>query len=224
MCQQTTKRHSYRINLNFCCTVVTYPCLYMSHVCIELISILISILSYRLKPVTICYDARPAGESMEAALRTCCKGIKIGKILVVRHHGQPISGPTSGMNTPVSCFSPLMRAPSQTQQQQQVAGSGGGGSVVSPRAAAAHNSSSSRAGSFGLPPQGSPRGTVALNPSPGVCSPVALIRQTLCMLAHTVQEAPVIDTAGDQHPTSWQAYDVRLCSVTVAVLQHEVGA
>jgi hypothetical protein len=24
---------------------------------------------------------------MEAALRTCCKGIKIGKILVVRHHG-----------------------------------------------------------------------------------------------------------------------------------------
>jgi len=28
-----------------------------------------------------------SGESMEAALRTCCKGIKIGKILVVRHHG-----------------------------------------------------------------------------------------------------------------------------------------
>jgi len=27
------------------------------------------------------------GESMEVALRTCCKGIKIGKILVHRHHG-----------------------------------------------------------------------------------------------------------------------------------------
>lgn len=91
---------------------------------------------------------------MEAALRTCCKGIKIGKILVVRHHGQPISGPTSGMNTPSVCTSPLLRAPSQ-QQQQQAAG-GGGSAVVSPRAAAQDSSSS----------RGSPRG-VAGNPSGG---------------------------------------------------------
>lgn len=32
---------------------------------------------------------------MEAALRTCCKGIKIGKILVVRHHGQASRAGTS---------------------------------------------------------------------------------------------------------------------------------
>lgn len=32
---------------------------------------------------------------MEAALRTCCKGIKIGKILVVRHHGQMSRAQTS---------------------------------------------------------------------------------------------------------------------------------
>lgn len=32
---------------------------------------------------------------MEAALRTCCKGIKIGKILVVRHHGQMSRAGTS---------------------------------------------------------------------------------------------------------------------------------
>lgn len=95
-----------------------------------------------------------SGESMEAALRTCCKGIKIGKILVVRHHGQPISGPTSGMNTPSVCTSPLLLAPSQ-QQQQQAAG-GGSSAVVSPRAAAQDSSSS----------RGSPRG-VAGNPSGG---------------------------------------------------------
>jgi len=34
-------------------------------------------------------DTPTQGESMEAALRTCCQGVKIGKILVVRNHGRP---------------------------------------------------------------------------------------------------------------------------------------
>lgn len=29
---------------------------------------------------------------MESALRTCCKGIKIGKILIHRHHGATANG------------------------------------------------------------------------------------------------------------------------------------
>eukprot|EP00877_Chromochloris_zofingiensis_P004396 jgi/Chrzof1/13958/Cz08g19120.t1 len=33
-----------------------------------------------------------SGESMESALRTCCKGIKIGKILIHRHHGATANG------------------------------------------------------------------------------------------------------------------------------------
>jgi uridine kinase len=37
-----------------------------------------------------------SGESMEAALRDCCKGIKIGKILVHRWAGAGLPGPLGG--------------------------------------------------------------------------------------------------------------------------------
>lgn len=79
---------------------------------------------------------------MESALRTCCKGIKIGKILVVRHHGQSNSGATSGAGTPY-CTSPLC-GPSAANRTAFAA---------TPTAAAAGNSSSdSRSSSLG--PQG----------------------------------------------------------------------
>ncbi|KAF8062067.1 UKL1 [Scenedesmus sp. PABB004] len=64
-----------------------------------------------------------SGESMEAALRTCCKGIKIGKILVVRHHGQPLNGGTSRASS--TCVSPLL-GPSAA------AAAGGSGSWAGP--------------------------------------------------------------------------------------------
>lgn len=73
-----------------------------------------------------------AGESMEAALRTCCKGIKIGKILVVRHHGQmsragtnaPSPAPNSALTTPNQASSSAaadgpFNSPRQNQQWQQ---------------------------------------------------------------------------------------------------------
>ena len=45
---------------------------------------------------------------MESALRQCYKGIKLGKILVKRHHGQqPSSRATSGGMTP-AWVSPLL--------------------------------------------------------------------------------------------------------------------
>lgn len=82
---------------------------------------------------------------MESALRTCCKGIKIGKILVVRHHGQPHSGATSGATTPY-CTSPLYATTAAAHR-----------TAFTPSGAAAMiavNGSTSRSSSVG--PQGLP--------------------------------------------------------------------
>jgi len=79
---------------------------------------------------------------MESALRTCCKGIKIGKILVVRHHGANASNtitpdcvspmpPASVGNTAAPAaaaaavangYNSSSSAADQQQQQQQGAG------------------------------------------------------------------------------------------------------
>jgi hypothetical protein len=81
---------------------------------------------------------------MEAALRTCCKGIKIGKILVVRHGLMsrtgaralsPRSATTSAANGGL-LGSPRSSGPQQQQQQQHASSSS-----VSPAPEAAAGSS-----------------------------------------------------------------------------------
>lgn len=62
---------------------------------------------------------------MEAALRTCCKGIKIGKILVVRHHGQMSS--RAGTSVPGSSPSTTLPTPNQASAEAAVAAAAGAG-------------------------------------------------------------------------------------------------
>jgi len=123
---------------------------------------------------------------MEAALRTCCKGIKIGKILVVRHHGQmsragtSVASPRTAQGTPVQAAAAAadeadgpFNSPRRNQQWQQFPSLGGGNSSsnsssqpssrhasASPAAASASSnggvSSGSKAAASCVSPRGSP--------------------------------------------------------------------
>jgi hypothetical protein len=117
---------------------------------------------------------------MEAALRTCCKGIKIGKILVVRHHGQgfsragtsiPSPAPLSALTTPKQALAAAEAAaasdgpfnsPRRNQQWQQFnaataaySGSSQTGSRASSRPLSASSSAAAAAAQDGSNVKGS---------------------------------------------------------------------